>query len=55
MWRHIEPERLHQTANGVRLLDSECEHLVSCALCHELLILFEKLTHVTEPGQAQAA
>jgi hypothetical protein len=55
MWRHIEPDRLYQGAQGAELLDSESDHLVSCEICHELLIFFEEQIKGMSGSETKAA
>ena len=55
MWRHIDPDRLLQGAQGGELLDSECDHLVSCDICQELLIFLEEQMVTTFSSEPKAA
>jgi hypothetical protein len=55
MWRHIEPQRLHQASQGAPLLDSEVEHLVCCDVCQELLLTFNKLLQPMSAPEKKAA
>ena len=55
MWRHLELETLRKGAEGGPLLEGESEHLVSCELCQELLVLFEELSRETTMQETKAA
>jgi len=55
MWRHIEPDRLCQGAQGAELLDRESDHLVSCEISHELLIFFEEQIKGMPGSETKAA
>jgi hypothetical protein len=55
MWRHIEPERLLQCAQGKELLESETDHLASCEDCLELLIFFQEQIRYTASPEKKAA
>jgi hypothetical protein len=55
MWRHIDPDRLLQGAQGGELLNSECDHLVSCDICQELLIFLQEHMAATPSSEPKAA
>jgi len=55
MWRHIEPDRLLQCAQGKELLESETDHLVSCEDCVELLTFFQEQIRNTASPEKKAA
>jgi len=55
MWRHLEPQRLHEATQGAPLLDSEAEHLAFCEVCQELLVMFPMLVLSPERPEKKAA
>jgi hypothetical protein len=56
-WRHIEPDRLYASVQGVPLSEGENNHLFCCEFCSELLFFFrsqEATSSLREPDDKAA-